>query len=59
MTGARDANLYSEGSDTGFDRAGATRGVAQEWFEDCGLQGDVLNAPQYAPSCFYSEYEHT
>lgn len=59
-TGARDANLYSEGSVTGTDRlgAGATRGAAQEWFKDCGMQGDVLNAPQYAPCCFYSEYEH-
>jgi hypothetical protein len=60
MTGARDANLYSEGSVTGTDRlgAGATRGAAQEWFDDCGMQGDVLNAPQYPPSCLYSEYEH-
>lgn len=51
MTGARDANLYSEGSVTGSDRvgAGATSGAAQEWFKDCGIQGDVLNAPQYAP----------
>jgi len=51
-TGARDANLYSEGSVTGSDRlgaGGATRGAAQEWFKDCGMQGDVLNAPQYAP----------
>lgn len=59
MTGARDANLYSEGSATGSDRlgAGATRGAAQEWFKDCGMQGDVLNAPQYAPNCFHSEHE--
>lgn len=56
MTGARDANLYSEGSVTGSDRlgAGATRGAAQEWFKDCGMQGDVLNAPQYAPSCAFT-----
>jgi hypothetical protein len=52
-TGARDANLYSEGSVTGSGRlgAGATSGAAQEWFKDCGMQGDVLNAPQYAPTC--------
>lgn len=60
MTGARDANLYSGGSVTGSDRlgAGATSGAVQEWFKDCGTQGDVLNAPQYAPTCIYSEHEH-
>lgn len=61
MTGARDANLYSDGSAMGSDRlgAGATRGAAQEWLKDCcGMQGAVLNAPQYAPSCHHFEYEH-
>ena len=45
-TGARDANLYPGGSDTGLVHEGATRGGTQE-----EVQGVVRNVPQCAPKC--------
>lgn len=45
-TGARDANLYPEGSVKGLVHDGATRGGTHE-----EVQGIVRNVPQDAPKC--------
>jgi hypothetical protein len=56
-TGARDANMYPEGSATRLVPEGATRGGTQE-----EVQGVIRNAPQYVPKCNSApagEYEYT